>query len=292
MLDLKKYPSSIRREVRKIQRGGIELALHVWLPQDVKAAIFYFHGLQSHGGWLWEVGPQFAGNDVAVFVLDREGCGISGGTRNEIAAVKSSIDDYIAAISLVRELIGNDIPLSLFGHCLGGSYLAALMHDPLFDIRYDSAIFCSAWLGKLHTTLTENDRHLLNSESRTDWWDVGLHASDFTDSKRYQEFINLDDLAVRQIPLCSRKILLEMENNYLASSRTLPTVPMAYVSGKTDPIIDLDAAHNAFMKFTSGQGTVLTLPTDKHYLFFTDVRISLVDWASAFILLNARETYA
>lgn len=82
MIETKRPPQNIRREIVGLPVADAELALHLWRPRgQVKGAVFYFHGLQSHAGWLWEVGPQFADNDIAFYVLDRRGSGISAGSR-------------------------------------------------------------------------------------------------------------------------------------------------------------------------------------------------------------------
>lgn len=112
-------------------------------------------------GWLWEFGPQYADNDVAFFVLDPRGSGIRSGQRHEIPHARIVLGDYTAALTTVRDIIGDDVPLGLFGHCLGGSFVAALMHHEDFIIKYDAAIFCSTWLGRLHATLSENERQAL-----------------------------------------------------------------------------------------------------------------------------------
>ncbi|WP_431823828.1 alpha/beta hydrolase [Burkholderia sp. F1] len=292
MLELKTHPSNLRREIRKIRRGQTELAMHAWLPENPKAAVFYFHGLQSHAGWLWEAGRQFANNDVSVFVLDRRGSGISDGDRGDIPPAEVVVADYVAALKWVREFIGDDTPLCLFGHCLGGSFMAAVMHHPSFDVPYDAAIFCSTWLGKLHASLSESELEKIAAESSDEMWDAGLRSSDFTDSRQYQAFIDEDDLAIREITKRSRRSLIEIERLYVDAQGDLPSVPMAYVSGTSDPIIDLESAHNAFLRMTQSRGSVLKLPTHKHYLFYTEVRRELIDWASAFVLLQAREVYA
>ncbi|MEV7512188.1 alpha/beta fold hydrolase [Streptomyces sp. NPDC089922] len=287
MIETKRPPQNIRREIIGLPVEGAELALHLWRPRgEVKGAVFYFHGLQSHAGWLWEVGPQFADNDVAFFVLDRRGSGISGGDRHELPTARTVLDDYAAAVAHVRAMIGDEAPLSLFGHCLGGSFLAALLHDPAFTTRYDAAVFCSAWLGKLHATLDEEQRGALAADTSEEPWDAGLLARDFTDEPRHRHFIDNDDLAVRRLTRRSRAVLLELERMYLEPVHTPPSVPSAFVSGITDPIVDLDDAQRTFLRMTASDGALIRFATDKHYLFYTDVRARLVDWASAFTLLQ------
>ncbi|MEC4015049.1 alpha/beta fold hydrolase [Streptomyces sp. H27-D2] len=290
MLETKRPPQNIHREIIDVPSTAGDLALHVWQPHRtegaIKGAVFYFHGLQSHAGWLWEAGPRFADNDIAFFVLDRRGSGISPGPRHEIPDTRTVLDDYAAALAQVRELIGDDVPLSLFGHCLGGSFMAALMHDENFTTRYDAAIFCSTWLGRLHATHDEDELLALAQERSEEPWNPGLKAADFTDEVQYQHFIDHDDLAVRELTRRSRTTLLELEQLYLRPDRPLPDVPATFVSGMTDPIVDLDATHEVFHTMLSGRGCLMQLPTDKHYLFYTDVSDRLIDWASTYTLLQ------
>ncbi len=288
MIETKRPPQNVRREIITLSVDGLDLALHLWRPRgETKGAVFYFHGLQSHAGWLWEVGPQFADNDIAFFVLDRRGSGISGGERQDVPNVDTIIADYVAAIGHTRELIGDDVPLTLFGHCLGGSFLAALLHHPAFDVRYDATVFCSTWLGRLHAVLGVEERAALAAETGTQPWDAGLRSADFTDDPRYRDFIDNDDLAARTLTRRSRAVLLALEQLYLdPDRRQLPDVPAAFVSGRTDPIIDLDATREVFQELFSDGGLAVQFPTDRHYLFYTDVSRALVDWTSTHTLLQ------
>ncbi|XQZ99582.1 alpha/beta hydrolase [Komagataeibacter rhaeticus] len=104
------------------------LALHAWLPASVKAAVFLFHGLQSHASWSWEIGEALAQRGVALFVLDRRGSGTSTGPHGAITDADTCLSDYITALDVSQSAIGNEVPFTLFGHCLGGSFLAHLIH--------------------------------------------------------------------------------------------------------------------------------------------------------------------
>lgn len=275
--------SRIRREVLTFKRDGIDFALHLWAPPVPRGAIFYLHGLQSHAGWLWEVGCQFAANGIAFYALDRRGCGISGGERNEIPDVDTLLGDVGEALRIVRDRIGPDIPLGLFGHCLGGSVLAGLLHHDAFDVPHDVTIFCSSWLGRIHTVMDEDQRRSLRSGSRdTTLWDAGLRAVDFTDKVKYQSYIDTDPLATRQITTRSRTHLLHLEELYLRDGKRLPAVPTAFISGESDPVIDLTSSRSLFNSLLSSPGQDVRFAADKHYLFFTDARPQVVDWASAY----------
>src|SRR3979411_2507849 len=57
----------------------VGLALHIWRTHRARGSLFYIHGIQSHGGWLFETGPQLAQRGIQVFALDRRGSGRSEG---------------------------------------------------------------------------------------------------------------------------------------------------------------------------------------------------------------------
>lgn len=273
----------VERSIEYLPMEGGNLALHAWTPETPKAAVFYFHGLQSHAGWLWEAGCQFAENDVAFFALDRRGCGISDGPRGELAPVDQMLADYRSAIRTVRAKVGDSIPLGLFGHCLGGSYLAALLSDPAFETEFESLIFCSAWLGKIHHTLPPQKIQAMLREQSDELWDAGLKAEDFSDQRRYVDFIGNDVLATRQIKASSRARLVEMEMMYLYQKELSRNTPSMYISGYEDPVVNLECAKKQYLSLFGDQGETLELATNKHYLLYTSVRQRLINRVSAYV---------
>lgn len=284
MLTLRSRPEAIHRDITWVHRDGLRLALHRWGPSRPRAAIFYFHGLQSHAGWLWEAGARHAEHGIACYALDRRGCGISDGERGAIPDADTVLGDYGAALAQVRHAIGERLPLGLFGHCLGGSFLAALLHHPALTVRHDSVVFCSAPLGRLHATLTEAERDALSRHRDDEVWAPGLKSEDFSAGARYREFIDGDDLAVRTLTRRSRAALLDLERIYTGRERgPRVDVPAAYVSGHSDPIVDLEHSRSVFRELVGESGRCLQLPTDQHYLYFSEVRDDLIAWSSSFV---------
>ncbi|MEU3526764.1 alpha/beta fold hydrolase [Streptomyces sp. NPDC038707] len=277
-------PRTVRKDITLLDRGdGVRLALHRWTPPEPRAAVLYFHGLQSHAGWLWEAGPRYAEQGVAFFVLDRRGSGISDGARGEIPDADTVLDDYAAALGHLRATVGEALPLGLFGHCLGGSFLAALLHHRALTVAPDSVLFCSAPLGRMHATFSAEQRARLTERPGDGVWEPGLAAADFSDLARYRDFIDGDDLAVRTLTHRSRAVLLDLERLYVTAEGTLKDVPAAYVSGHRDPVVDLEQSRHVFARLTARRGRIRELPTDKHYLYFTDVRDELIAWSAAFL---------
>ena len=281
----------LERSIEYLSMESCNLALHSWTPESPKAAVFYFHGLQSHAGWLWEAGCQFAENDVAFYVLDRRGCGLSDGPRGELPPVELMLEDYRTAIRVVRAKIGESIPLGLFGHCLGGSFLAALLADPEFNTDFESLVFCSSWLGKIHHTLPPRKIQAMLREQSNEYWDAGLKPEDFSDQRRYVDFISNDKLATRQIKASSRARLVEMEMMYLYQKELCRNTPSIFISGYEDPIVNLESAKKQYLSLFDYLGETLELSTNKHYLLYTNVCQRLINWVSAYVSSNGHSTY-
>jgi alpha-beta hydrolase superfamily lysophospholipase len=281
----------VERCIEYLSVDGCNLALHSWTPEAPKAAVFYFHGLQSHAGWLWEAGCQFAENDVAFYALDRRGCGISDGPRGEVAPVDQMLADYRSAIRTVRSKVGDAIPMGLFGHCLGGSFLAALLADPAFDTEFESLIFCSAWLGKIHHTQPPQKIQALLREQSDELWDADLKPEDFSDQRRYVDFISNDMLATRQIKASSRARLVEMEMMYLYQKELCRNTPSVFISGYKDPVINLECAKKQYLTLFGNLGETLELAATKHYLLYTSVRHRLINQVSAFVSSHGHRSH-
>lgn len=142
-MNMHMFQHNITREVHYLAQANRRMALHAWRPMRVQGAILYFHGLQSHAGWLWSVGNAFANLGIAFYALDREGCGISSGEKHGFPDVRTLHEDARAAIDHIRREVPDDVPLCLFGHCLGGSVLAAIASCSHGQLPYDNLVICS-----------------------------------------------------------------------------------------------------------------------------------------------------
>jgi alpha-beta hydrolase superfamily lysophospholipase len=271
------------KEIEYLPVNGNRLAIHKWIPATVKGIVFYFHGLQSHGCWLWEAGQLFAASGLAFICIDRPGSGMSEGLRGEFPPPDQLLSSYARAIAHCRDALPAGVPVNLFGHCLGGSVLAALLNHDDFSTEFDSVVFCSTWLGKLHVTLAETELARLRDDESDAAWDAGLRPEDFTAEQQYVQFIQEDALATRTLTRRSRKHLLELERRYLGMPWRW-SKPVVYISGFQDKVVNLSSALSVFQELTKGHGVSLKLPTDKHYLFFTEAKRALVEWVSSITL--------
>ncbi|WP_342629447.1 alpha/beta fold hydrolase [Nguyenibacter vanlangensis] len=263
---------SASRKIEQLHSDGADLALHSWMPRNPRAAVFYLHGLQSHAGWSWQFGEYLGRRGVALFVLDRRGSGLSGGVRGDYASLDSLAYDYHVAYNHMLALLEDKQNVTLFGHCLGGSLLGGLLAKGGVFANYRSFVFCSTWLGRLHAVLSPEERSIIAGERSTELVDVDLKAHDFTDVKKYLDFISSDPLSIKCITARSRALFLEIEQIYLERGIDSGAASAHYIISSTDPIVNHQASFEVFNAITRNAGFLTVIPTNKHYIPFTDAR--------------------
>lgn len=100
--------------------GSTELYTQRWLPDgEAKAVALLAHGLGEHSGRYQHVAAAFTARGIAVYSLDHQGFGKSGGARG----VVPSWDSFHNNMDLVRNEAEAAHPgrkLFLYGHSLGG----------------------------------------------------------------------------------------------------------------------------------------------------------------------------
>lgn len=274
---------SIKKELNYLKHDNLLLAIHSWIPANVKAMIFYIHGIQSHGGWLFETGIQLAQRDIAVFVLDRRGNGLSEGLKGDIPSSSSVLNDHYLALNYIKK-INNELPLTLFGQSMGGSILAALISSPEFRVNFNKIVFCASALGKRHFQI-DSDVQMESLEAKTvDLVDINLSDRDYTDEPYYLSFMKNDPLCYRKITKRSVASLWDLEEIYLNSPNIIKDKPAAYIYPNQDPLVDLPKAITVFNALTGHNGKLKSFPVNKHYLWFTRQQLAVIDWLTDFIL--------
>lgn len=96
-----------------------------WLPEnDPKAILVISHGLAEHSGRYASLASYFVSRGYAVYALDYQGHGKSGGLRGYVAQFSDFSDDLKTFVDIVRnEQRGRKI--FLFGHSVGGTIAIA-----------------------------------------------------------------------------------------------------------------------------------------------------------------------
>lgn len=118
------------REAYFTTPDGIQLYYQAHLPVGKpSAALVVVHGAGDHSGRYQEAVKILIPQGIAVYCYDQRGFGRSPGQRGHINAWSEYRQDLRAFISLVHQE-QNDLPIFLWGYCLGGLVVAdAILHD-------------------------------------------------------------------------------------------------------------------------------------------------------------------
>ena len=250
--------------------------VHSWeASYPPRGVVAYVHGLQSHSAWAWELATSFAWRGYTFVSLDRRGSGLSPERHTEFPDAETTTKDY--ARFLDHTLATNpSLPVLAIGHCLGGSILTAtLATAPHLAEKLSKVIIVSAWLNKLHATKTPSELDTMRNDISDDMWDVGLSASDFTDSLDYQRFIAEDPLAVREITRTSRRNILQLEDLYSAW-KAPAELQAQFITSIDDPVIDVPSAAGQARNVYGSNMSLHFFGERKHFIPFTNFREALV----------------
>ncbi len=269
-------------QVEGFARGGLSLALHRWVPPSPRAAVLYVHGLQSHGGWLFDSAPQLTAEGVALYVLDRRGSGASGGGRGDVGAYQDWVEDHLAALVEVRAR-HPDVPLTLLGQSFGGSIAAAVAQEA--RAPHDAVLFCAPGLNRMTSRLSAEERQKRLAERSPALRDIPLEDGWYTRDERWLSFIKADPLMLRRFTGRFEAAVLELEAHGLAREGALAPKPCGMVLLGGDPIIAAPVAKAAFQRLTADRGWLLELPgAGEHYLEFSRWRAPFLQVLASFAL--------
>jgi alpha-beta hydrolase superfamily lysophospholipase len=257
----------------------VGLALHIWRTHRARGSLFYIHGIQSHGGWLFETGPQLAQRGIQVFALDRRGSGRSEGPRGDTPSLEHLLDDYLRGFQAAAALAGEE-PLNgsdctaftAIGQSLGGSVLAGLVASGRLPV--DRLIFCAPALGQMRAKLLPDQLRQLRAQTAADMElaPVGLADGDYTDIPRYLDFMRNDPLMLRTVTRRSRATFLALEDFYFGGRTPWPDIPVNLIIPSRDPIIRLAAAQKTLEAISARQPEITQFSTTLHYIEFSNER--------------------
>ena len=103
--------------------GGTEIHLKWWAPRRVrstKGMVVISHGGGEHSGRYQHVADRLNSAGYGVYALDHRGHGESGGKRGMIDRMHNATADVKHVVGMAREKAGEDKPVFLLCHSLGG----------------------------------------------------------------------------------------------------------------------------------------------------------------------------
>jgi alpha-beta hydrolase superfamily lysophospholipase len=111
------------------RKGRLAIHYHRWTPaRPAGRRLLVVHGLGDHGGRYRHLAEAAGRRGWEVLAPDLRGHGRSGGQRGHVRRFRDYLDDLEA---IVRQHDGEDLPLAVFGHSMGGlvaTHLVARRH--------------------------------------------------------------------------------------------------------------------------------------------------------------------
>jgi alpha-beta hydrolase superfamily lysophospholipase len=131
----------------------IELAAHLYRPQQYTATVLLLHGYLNHSGQFRQLIRHLLANGFAVAVFDLPGHGLSGGNPAEI----DSFEQYIRAV----EGFMMEVKAHLQGpyHAVGFSTGAAILIDLLLTCRTEHFAKVTLAAPLIHWSLYEQSKN-------------------------------------------------------------------------------------------------------------------------------------
>jgi alpha-beta hydrolase superfamily lysophospholipase len=273
-------------DIERFVLGDVALALHRWVPEEVRGVIYYVHGIQSHGGWLFETGPFLAERGIALYALDRRGSGRSEGQPGN-SEFEVWLDDYAAGLRRVRAAHPG-VPLTILGQSFGGAVASALaVHD--VDPEYDALVLVAPAINQLRVPGTSQANFIarpgeavpaLPALVETAFVPIPIDDRQYTSDPRYLAFMRDDAQMLRTISKNHRRAQIGLAARYMTGAAVLARKACLLVLPRTDTVVSLELARATF-EYLVPHGFVIQIPTDDHYLEFTNMRAAYLELLAA-----------
>jgi acylglycerol lipase len=254
---------------------GLKLSYRSYEPAgETECVLVLLHDTLLHGGWYANLGRDLAAQGIAVYLPDRRGWGRSAGDRREVAEDRDVLTDDITAMIAVAQARYPQKEVFLGGHGRGAGlvlrYVASrrplpgvilispYISDDQLDLRPEGwQAFASAHPGEA----------FLARAGLVHWpvwhynWPISMVQADPWVESR-----------------CSISCQQETVPDDPAAAYSALTVPLLYLQGQEDPLLDAERAAEQVARFATHDVKVEALP-DTDYLTVLEVAAApIANW--------------
>ena len=247
---------------------GFDIPVRIYGEKNTKTPILVMHGLESHSGWFWQSGIALSGMGHPVYLVDRQGSGMSEAPRGDCKNYNVIVHDVeTVADYLISQY--NHSKVIVLGHCFGAipstvftmknpeKVEALILSTPaiftIADLSIDEKleVFGSKITGKTHMIDTPIKDHKL-----------------FTTNPDYLNFIEEDQLKLTE---ATARFFFEIAHarTYIATHRKKITVPVFMATAGKDGICDNKKNLNFYNHIKSENKTHIDYPEAVHILEYS-----------------------
>lgn len=275
------------RDVNYIAHDGTTQHGVYFPASKLKAALLYFHGFQSHTGWLKASGfaDRLAENGIAVFAYDRRGSGFSQSLQGHADSSRQLLMDVHDALVVFRGELLKDghgpvlarLPFHMYANCFGMRiaipYLASTEGSGRAFFQSVIATTPSTHM-RPETEFTPLEKLEIGLKGHTEYTRSKLRDEWFVPSGPWLDFIRQDKYALREATTGFYKSANGLTKQMNTAMSQL-TIPMLFVVMDQDKMVDSRAVRaNALQKYL-GRKKLVQLP-GPHYVEFTPQQEALV----------------
>lgn len=247
-------------------KSDVKIYYQSWLPTDgQRGNILLAHGIGEHSGRYRNFAEFFNTRGIAIFALDLQGHGKSGGKRGHIPNFYDFADD----LEMLRhETLGeqNGRPLFVLGHSMGG--LIAFLYLLQFQENLKGAIFSSSALAldmkipKWKTLVGKILAKAAPSSTLSNGIDANFLSRDREVVASYQK----DELVHDRISAGLFNSMLTAMTECRENAKNI-TIPSLLLLGEKDVLIGKDGAQEIFNSISSQNKETIIFDGAYHEIF-------------------------
>lgn len=254
---------------------GLKLSYRLFEPAgDPNCVLVLLHDTLLHGGWYTNLGRDLAAQGVAVYLPDRRGWGLSAGDRQEVARDRDVLTHDITAMIVTAQARYPQKKVFLGGHGRGAGLV----------LRYVAAGRPLPGVILISPYITDDQPNL-----RPEGWQA------FARAHPGEAFLARSGLAHWPVwrynwpgAMIEADPLIESRCSISCQQETMPddpaaaygalTVPLLYMQGEADPLLDVDQTAAEIARFATKDITVETCPNTDYLTVLEVAAAPIANW--------------
>ncbi len=250
-----------------VNQDGINIFYQYWLPETEHIGnLIIAHGIGEHSGRYRNILDLVLPKGMAVYALDHQGHGKSGGKRGHVKHFHNYARDMKTMCGFIRDK-WNDKPPILLGHSLGGliamDFLLQYPDNLLNGVVFSSPAFgikvpVPAWKHALAKMLN----HIAPSFTMPN----GINPDDLSHDRNEVEKYKKDELVHDMASVSFFLSMLEVIEDVHKNANQV-NIPILLMLGENDNIINIDDATKMFSLFGTEDKKQYICPISNHELF-------------------------